>query len=108
MNCRSIFLAVAILAGLSLSAASAQTVMVMSPMGYDVYSPVSSCGCVDGYAAGYVAYAPVAAPYVAYSPVAAPMVSYGPAFTGCAAPVVVASPFVPGQPVRNFFRAILY
>jgi hypothetical protein len=108
MNRCSILLTLAIVVGLSFATASAQTVMVMSPVVYDVYSPISSCGCSAGYTAGYVTYAPVTPAYVAYSPVAVPVVTYSPVVTGYAAPVVVASPFVPGQPVRNFFRALIY
>lgn len=65
-----------------------------------VYSPVTS--------------APVATPVVSYSPVMgySPMISYSPVVASpvygmAASPVVVRSKvYVPGQPVRNFLRAI--
>ena len=62
-------------------------------------------------------YAPAASPYVAYSPVVAPapyvtysptvMTSYyGPAVVPTYPVVVRTKVYVPGEPVRNFFRAI--
>jgi hypothetical protein len=59
-----------------------------------------------------VAYSPVASPIVAYSPVASPVVAYSPVAPmpvvyAAGRPVVVSTKvYVPGQPVRNFFKAI--
>lgn len=56
-----------------------------------------------------IAYSPVAPPVVAYSPVAPAPVAVAPApvvYT-VGRPVVVSTKvYVPGQPIRNFFKAI--
>jgi hypothetical protein len=68
-------------------------------------------GAAVSYYAPYTAYSPVVTgPVTAYSPVVTsyrPVISYSPAVTTYYSPYVVRPRYyVPGQPVRNFFRAI--
>jgi hypothetical protein len=73
-------------------------------------APVVTYRPMLGYAAPAVAYRPVTtySPVVAYSPVVSysPVVAYSPVVTSYAYRPVYVRPryYVPGQPVRNFFR----
>lgn len=75
-----------------------------SPVVTETYSPV-----VTSYSPVVTSYSPVVTSYspvmTSYSPV---VTSYSPVVTSYYAPAVVRSKvlYVPGQPVRNFFRAV--
>ncbi len=89
-------------------------------------APVTAYSPVATYAAPVAAYSPVVTPVAAYTPVTAyspvtpvtsylPITTYSPvvSYSPVAAPVVygttvVRPGYVPGEPVRNVFRAFLY
>jgi hypothetical protein len=89
---------------------------VSSPGFTDYTANYGNYGATTSYYAPVTAYSPVVtqtySPVVTtYSPVVAttysPVVAYRPAVTSYYAPVVVRPRYyVPGQPVRNFFRAV--
>jgi hypothetical protein len=87
-----------------------------SPVVTETYSPVvtSYSPVVTAYSPVVTAYSPVVTSYspvvTAYSPVVttySPVVTAAPVVTSYYVPTVVRSKvlYVPGQPVRNFFRA---
>ena len=90
---------------------------VSSP-GFTSYtSNYGNYGTVTSYYAPVTAYSPVVSETVtSYSPVVtttyspvvsySPAVTYSPVVTSYYTPVVVRPRYVPGQPVRNFFRAL--
>jgi hypothetical protein len=89
---------------------------VSSP-GFTAYtSNYGNYGTVTSYYAPVTAYSPVVTETVtsyspavttSYSPVTySPAVTYSPVVTSYYTPVVVRPRYVPGQPVRNFFRAM--
>jgi hypothetical protein len=118
---RGCLLAVAVVVMVGVTSATADAQVVVHPRAHVVYSPV-----VPAYPPVVVHHAPVAmtvAPVVVtqYAPTvvnyvpAAPTVVYQPIVTTVPAPVyvpvgrpVIVRPkvYVPGQPVRNVFRAI--
>lgn len=86
-------------AGLATSATYCPTT-TYSPVVATAYSPVVT----TAYSPVYTTYSPVTA--VPVSTYYAPAVSYSPVVT-YSAPVVYARPlYVPGQPVRNFYRRL--
>jgi len=85
-------------------------VVAAAPVVTETYSPV-----VTSYSPVVTSYSPVVTSYspvvTSYSPVVtsySPVTTYSPIVTSYYAPAVVRSKvlYVPGQPVRNFFRAI--
>jgi hypothetical protein len=109
-----IALTLATLICLSSATVSAQTVVVMQPPAHVVYSPV-----VASPAPVVTAYSPVVvarpAPAIVVHQPVVPTVTYRPVVTSFRAPayipagrpvIVRSKVYIPGQPVRNFFRAI--
>lgn len=82
--------------------APAATYAPVTPAPVTTYSPVVS-GAVTAYSPALTtAYSPVVT--TTYSPVIT--TAYSPVVTGYYTPVVVRPRYVPGEPVRNFFRAM--
>jgi hypothetical protein len=78
--------------------APASAVTAYSPI--TTYSPIVTAAPVTAYRPVVTTYSPVVTSY-------APVTSYRPVVTSYYTPYVVRSKvFVPGEPVRNFFRAI--
>lgn len=90
---------------------------ISSPSFTAYTSNYGNYGTVTNYYAPVTAYSPVVSETVtSYSPVVtttyspvvsySPAVTYSPVVTSYYTPVVVRPRYVPGQPVRNFFRAL--
>ena len=105
------------------SSYSAARPFVAAPTTYSAYmaapAPVTNYAVANTYAAGYssysVPYAAYSAPYTSYSPAVTPA-AVAPTVVAPVAPVYGAVPvysgvvsskvYYPGEPVRNFFKAI--